>query len=183
MAELEGSRAALEARSVKVVVVAFGAPKGARLWLQQTGCSLDLVLDPHRKIYRSFGLISSCAKVMNFDSMLRYSEYQAADRSFPEFPMHMLEDIYQMGGDFLLSGTNKVLLSHPSKYPMDRPTLGDILRTASGSTELVAKEASGSGTPMHADDVTPRSHNTVKRCDRCQAVLTGLPLLPLRSLL
>lgn len=90
---------------------------------------------------------------------------------------------FQMGGDFLLSDTNKVLLSHPSKYPMDRPTLGDILRTASSSTELVAQEASSSGAPVHANDVTPHTHDTVKRCDRCQAVRTGRPFLAVRSLL
>lgn len=90
---------------------------------------------------------------------------------------------FQMGGDFLLSDTNKVLLSHPSKYPMDRPTLGDILRTASSSTELVAQEASSSGAPVHTNDVTPHTHDTVKRCDRCQAVRTGRPFLAVRSLL
>lgn len=42
-----------------------------------------------------------------------------------------------MGGDFLLSEAGKVLLSHPSKNPHDRPSVTDILRAsdpAGGST-------------------------------------------------
>lgn len=40
---------------MKVVVVSFGALEGARLWLQQTKCSLDFVLDPQRKVDYSLG--------------------------------------------------------------------------------------------------------------------------------
>ncbi|KAI3364491.1 hypothetical protein L3Q82_011272, partial [Scortum barcoo] len=120
--------AALEARSTRVVVVAFGSVEGARLWLEQTGCTYDMLLDPQRKIYRSFGLGSSYAKVMKFGCLLRYSEYEAAGRDFPDFPPRLLEDIYQLGGDFLLDAAGKVLLSHPSKNPLDRPSVTDILQ-------------------------------------------------------
>lgn len=130
MSELGAGQAALEARSTRVAVVAFGSVEGARLWLQQTGCTFDMLLDPQRKIYRSFGLGSSFAKVMKFGCLLQYSEYGAAGRDFPDFPPHLLEDIYQLGGDFLLDAAGKVLLSHPSKNPLDRPSVTDILQVA-----------------------------------------------------
>ncbi|CAK6983798.1 selenoprotein L [Scomber scombrus] len=101
---------------------------GARLWLEQTGCTFDLLLDPQRKVYRSFGLGSSYSKVMRFNILLQYSEYGAADRDFPDIPSHLLEDIYQMGGNFLLDEGGKVLFSHPCKNPLDRPALSDILQ-------------------------------------------------------
>lgn len=34
----------------------------------------------------------------------------------------------QMGGDFLLDEAGKVLMSHPSKTSLDRPTVKDILQ-------------------------------------------------------
>lgn len=130
MAELEASQAVLKARSVKVLVVAFGVVEGAQLWLEQTGCTFDIVLDQQRKVYRSFGLGSSYAKVMKFGCLLQYSEYGAVDRDFPDVPHRLLEDIYQMGGDFLLDAAGRVLLSHPCKTPLDRPTLRDVLQAA-----------------------------------------------------
>ena len=43
-------QADLEARSLRVLVVSFGVSEGARLWLQQTGCNFDMMLDPERKV-------------------------------------------------------------------------------------------------------------------------------------
>ncbi|KAF3850178.1 hypothetical protein F7725_019897 [Dissostichus mawsoni] len=102
--------AVLEARSVRVVVVAFGGLQGAQMWREQTGSTFDMLLDPQRK----------------------YSEYPAVGRDFPDMPPHM-EDIYQLGGDFLLDEAGKVLLCHPSKSPMDRPSVEDILQAAGSS--------------------------------------------------
>lgn len=48
------------------------------------------------QVYRSFGLGSSYADVMRFDCLLRYSEYEAADRNFPDFPSSLLGNIYQV---------------------------------------------------------------------------------------
>uniref|UniRef100_A0A3B4H5T4 Uncharacterized protein n=1 Tax=Pundamilia nyererei TaxID=303518 RepID=A0A3B4H5T4_9CICH len=126
---LTANQALLEARSVRVLVVSFGSVEGAQLWLEQTGCTFDILLDPQRKVYRSFGLGSSYAKVMKFGCLLQYSDYVVANIDFPDFPHRLLEDSYQLGGDFLLDSAGKVLLSHPSKNPLDRPTLEDVLQS------------------------------------------------------
>ncbi|CAG5928458.1 unnamed protein product [Menidia menidia] len=129
---MAANQALLEARAVRVLVVSFGGPEGARLWLDQTSCPFPMLLDPQRKIYRSFGLGSSYAKVMRFGCLLQYSEFVAAGRDFPDVPPRLLEDIYQMGGDFLLDDGGKVLLRHPSKIPLDRPSVDAILQAAGG---------------------------------------------------
>eukprot|EP00064_Thunnus_orientalis_P019427 superscaffoldBa00004860_g19545 len=82
------------------------------------------------EVYRSFGLGSSYTKVMRFGCLLQYGEYGAVDRDFPDVPPHLLEDIYQMGGDFLLDEAGNVLLSHRPKNPLDRPTVQLILQAA-----------------------------------------------------
>ncbi|KAM9840293.1 uncharacterized protein ACBR49_015695 [Aulostomus maculatus] len=135
LSSLRVLQAALEARSVRVLVVSFASVPGARLWLEQTGCTFDMLLDPHRQVYRSFGLGSSYSKVMNFSVLLQYSEFGAVDRDFPDVPPHLLGDLYQMGGDFLLSEAGKVLLSHPSRNPLDRLSLQDVLQASAAADE------------------------------------------------
>uniref|UniRef100_A0A1A8M3X6 Selenoprotein L n=1 Tax=Nothobranchius pienaari TaxID=704102 RepID=A0A1A8M3X6_9TELE len=125
---------------MQVLVVSFGSVEGAQLWLQQTGCTFQMLLDPQRKIYRSFGLGSSYLKVMKFGCLLQYSEFRLADRDFPDFPSRLLEDLYQLGGDFLLDDTGKVLLSHPSKNPLDRPSLMDVLQAAADERQHTDQE-------------------------------------------
>lgn len=41
---------------------------------------------------------------------------------------------FQLGGDFLLDNTGKVLLSHPSKSPLDRLSLTDVLQAAAAES-------------------------------------------------
>ncbi len=43
-------QADLQARSLKVLVVSFGSFEGAQLWLEQTGCTFNVVLDQQRKV-------------------------------------------------------------------------------------------------------------------------------------
>ncbi|XP_016519343.1 selenoprotein L isoform X2 [Poecilia formosa] len=95
VAELEANQTLLEAQSVQVMVVSFGSVEGAQLWLEQTGCTFEMMLDSQRKVYRSFGLGSSFSKVLKFGCLMQLSEFSAADRDFPDFPHRLLEDIYQ----------------------------------------------------------------------------------------
>lgn len=119
------------------------------MWLEQTGCQYDLLLDPNRKIYRAFGLGSSYAKVIKFGCLLQYSEFVVAGKGFPDIPHRLLEDIYQMGGDFLLDQGGQVLLSHPCETPLGRAALGDILQAATctpaGTSADTAADAPGTG--------------------------------------
>ncbi|MED6294476.1 hypothetical protein CHARACLAT_021413 [Characodon lateralis] len=120
----------LEARSVQVMVVSFGNVEGAQLWLEGTGCTFKMLMDSQRKVYRSLGLGSSFSKVLKFGCLMQFSEYSIANRDFPDVPHRLLEDIYQLGGDVLLDEMGKVLFSHPSKDPLDRPSLTDVLQAA-----------------------------------------------------
>ena len=48
------------------------------------------------------------------------------------------EDIFQLGGDFLLDGTGKILFAQMSKSPVDRPGVDEIL---SAENETLATDA------------------------------------------
>uniref|UniRef100_A0A8B9J996 Uncharacterized protein n=1 Tax=Astyanax mexicanus TaxID=7994 RepID=A0A8B9J996_ASTMX len=111
-----------------------GSLEGAEFWLTQTGYEFDMVFDPERKVYQAFSLGSSFAKVMKFSNMLRYSEYYVSRRSFPQVPPQFIEDLFQMGGDFVLDEGGTVIFSHQCESPVDRPSVQNILAALSASS-------------------------------------------------
>uniref|UniRef100_A0AAY5KNJ6 Selenoprotein L n=1 Tax=Esox lucius TaxID=8010 RepID=A0AAY5KNJ6_ESOLU len=119
----------LDAHSVRVLVVSFGCREGGQLWLEQTGCKYNMLLDPERNVYKAFGLGSSYTKVMSFRSLLKYAEYIVLGQEFPDIPPRFLEDLYQLGGDFVLDEEGKVIFSHPCRNPLDRPKVEHIVAT------------------------------------------------------
>ncbi|GLD47761.1 uncharacterized protein AKAME5_000186000 [Lates japonicus] len=125
--DLEKNQRSLDAHSVEVVVVSFGCQEGALHWLQETGCQYDMLLDPERKIYTAFGLGASLKKVLNFNNMLLYAEYVADNMEFPRGLPSIQDDMFQLGGDFVLDEHGRVLFSHCCQSPIDRPSVEDIL--------------------------------------------------------
>ncbi|KAL0967418.1 hypothetical protein UPYG_G00251980 [Umbra pygmaea] len=90
-----------------------------------------MLLDRQRTVYRAFGLGSSYSKVMSFKSLLKYAKYVASGQDFPDIPPRFLEDLYQLGGDFVLDEGGSVILSHPCKNPLDRPEAAQVVANIS----------------------------------------------------
>lgn len=67
-------------------------------WATWKPCLFFLKRGGLLQVYRSFGLGSVYADVMRFDCLLRYSEYEANGRNFPDVPAYLLGDIYQVPG-------------------------------------------------------------------------------------
>ncbi|XP_070776856.1 prostamide/prostaglandin F synthase-like [Enoplosus armatus] len=125
--DLEKNQSSLDANLIEVVVISFGCQEGASHWLQETGCHYDMLLDPDRKIYAAFGLGASLKKVLNFSNMLLYAEYVVDDMEFPRGLPSIQDDMFQLGGDFVLDEHGRVLFSHCCQSPIDRPSVEDIL--------------------------------------------------------
>jgi len=112
----------------KVVVVSFGASKGAEKWLEETGSGLDMYLDTERHIYSLVGLGRSVAKVWSMATVRYYAEQKAGGRALPTALADVEDDPLQMGGDFTLDTQMKIVMAYPSKTPKDRPSVQHILR-------------------------------------------------------
>ncbi|XP_006798722.1 uncharacterized protein LOC102777867 [Neolamprologus brichardi] len=125
--DLQKNQSSLDAHSVQVVVISFGCQEGASHWVEQTGCQYDMLLDPSRKMYSAFGLGASLKKVLNFGNMLIYSEYVANDMEFPRELPWIQDDMFQLGGNFVLDEHGRELFSHRCQSPIDRPSVEDIL--------------------------------------------------------
>lgn len=110
-----------------MLVVSFDCLEAGQFWLQDTGCKYDMLLDPERKVYTAFGLGTSYIKVYNFNNLLKYAEFIVLSRQFPKRPSVCSSDIYQLGGDFVLDEGGRVIYSHPSRGPLERPAVAEIL--------------------------------------------------------
>jgi len=117
-----------------VVVVSFGSLQGAAGWLKDTGCKLEMFLDPDRSLYRALGLPRSVSKVWGISTIHFYAGELASGRSLPKSQQEE-DDPLQMGGDFTLSRTGRLLLCHPSTNPRDRPSLEQIVAAIKESTK------------------------------------------------
>ncbi|KAL2098850.1 hypothetical protein ACEWY4_005330 [Coilia grayii] len=125
--ELEARQGALDQQSVRVVVVSFGCQEGAQHWLEETGCTYDMLLDPQRNVYAAFGFGVSLLQVLGFNNMLQYSEFIMDNFKFPNPLPTIQDDMFQLGGDVLLDDAGKVLFSHRCTSPLDRPKVDAIL--------------------------------------------------------
>lgn len=125
--ELHKNQKLLQSQDVRVVVVSFGCRDGAAHWIKETGCAYDMLLDPQRQLYVAFSLGSSLWKVLNFRNMLVYGEHVAQDLQFPRELPSIQDDMFQLGGDFVLDEHGTVLFSHSCQSPIDRPSVYRIL--------------------------------------------------------
>lgn len=125
--ELHKNQKLLQSQGVRVVVVSFGCRNGAAHWIRETGCDYDMLLDPQRQLYIAFSLGSSLWKVLNFRNMLVYGEHVAQDLEFPKELPSIQDDMFQLGGDFVLDEHGTVLFSHCCQSPIDRPSIYRIL--------------------------------------------------------
>jgi len=117
-----------------VVVVSFGSLQGADGWLKDTGCKLEMFLDPDRSLYRALGLPRSVSKVWGISTIHFYAGEVASGRTLPKSQQEE-DDPLQMGGDFTLNRTGLLTLCHPSSNPRDRPSLEKILAVVRESSK------------------------------------------------
>jgi len=118
----------------RVVVVSFGSLQGAAGWLKDTGCKLEMFLDPNRSLYRALGLPRSVSKVWGISTIHFYAGEVASGRTLPKSQQEE-DDPLQMGGDFTLNRTGQLVLCHPSSNPRDRPSLEKILAVVKESSK------------------------------------------------
>mmetsp|Transcript_10293 Transcript_10293/g.14893 ORF Transcript_10293/g.14893 Transcript_10293/m.14893 type:complete len:97 (-) Transcript_10293:196-486(-) len=61
-------------------------------------------------------------------------------------PQRIVEDPNQLGGDFLVNHEDRImLLHHPSRTPIDRPSIHDVLLSVNPHLDMESHEVDGSG--------------------------------------
>jgi hypothetical protein len=82
-----------------------------------------MLLDPERKVYRSYKLKRSWLSSWNLKTLAYYVRALMGGREW----RGIIGDSAQLGGDFIIGQDGMFLLKHPSKEATDRPRVSEIL--------------------------------------------------------
>jgi peroxiredoxin len=113
----------LERRGAEVVLISFGAPEVARVWLEEMCPSFRLLLDPERNVYRAYGLQRSWRRSWNLRTLWRYMQLLSSGRKW----RGIKGDSAQLGGDFVIGRNGTIRLAYRSHDPTDRPSAAQLL--------------------------------------------------------
>jgi peroxiredoxin len=109
--------------NVEVLLVSFGAPEVAKIWLEESCPEFRLLLDSERAAYRTYGLERSWLRSWNLKTLWRYIQLLSAGRKW----RGIQGDSSQLGGDFIIDKEGIVRLAYRSHDPTDRPTVTNLL--------------------------------------------------------
>ena len=114
-----------EARNAHIVVISFGRPDQARIWLDQTNVPFTLLLDPERKAYRAYGLENSLLRSWGLNVWQRYAQLLLKGREW----RGIQGDSGQLGGDVIVDSSAHIRFVYRSHDPTDRPDVHMLLAT------------------------------------------------------
>ena len=110
---------------MKVAVVTFENDFLARCYVEDTALIWPILIDTTREVYQSYGMLAASfwdiwgvkTWKVYFKELLKGNTLKKSDG-----------DIYQRGGDVLISPDGIVRLHHIGEGPADRPAVEQILR-------------------------------------------------------
>ena len=124
MAQLCRQQDELKRLNATVLVISFSnSTEAARAWLKEICPSFTMLLDPERKVYRSYGLKRSWLRVLNPPAAWDYIKLLLSGQ-----PVRRIEaDPYQLGGDFIVDTQGFLRLAYRSRVATDFPSMADLL--------------------------------------------------------
>ncbi len=106
-----------------MLLVSFGAPEAAKVWLEEMCPSFQLLLDTERTSYRAYGLERSWLRSWNLKTQWYYLRAILSGRKW----RGIQGDSAQLAGDFVISPDRKLLLVYRSHDPTDRPKVSELI--------------------------------------------------------
>ena len=115
-----------------VVVVSFAPMDRLSGYIERLKLPFPVFSDESRKLYQAFELRrGSFFQVWNLRALKRYKELLSKGRKLQK-PAEE-DDLYQLGGDFLLGKSGAIIYRYPSRGPEDRPSAEVILNAVRSS--------------------------------------------------
>ena len=127
----------LEKFGVQAIVISFSSR-----WLFEAFAkdyahpNFIFLRDPDLKAYKAFGLKKAkLSEMLNPGVALKYFSLILKGEKIKKTS----EDVYQLGGNFILDPDGSVIYSHPSKHPNDRPSIQELIEVFKKNTPLTAR--------------------------------------------
>jgi peroxiredoxin len=112
------------ALGAEIVVISFVQPERLSQYLKAHPWPFRVLADPSRTVYRAFGLGSATwMQILQPRVIARYFGLIFRGR----MPHMAHEDVHQLGGDFVLDRTGRVVFEYRSRDPADRPRVSELL--------------------------------------------------------
>ncbi len=124
MAQVVAHREQFEAANVQIATISFGTEYWSNVWLQETQSPFPFLVDQELIAYRAYGLEHSAWRAWSLRNLLYYAKAKRQGRE----TLGNRGDTHQLGGDFVVGGNGRLLLAHPSRDPVDRPSLDQLLQ-------------------------------------------------------
>jgi peroxiredoxin len=113
----------------RVIALSFVEPKRLRAYLDRHPSSIPVLADPQRHAYQAFGLgRATWFELVRLRVIARYVWLILRGRR----PRMAQEDVHQLGGDFVLDRSGRVVFAHRSTDPSDRPAVSELLNAVRG---------------------------------------------------
>jgi hypothetical protein len=110
----------------EVLAVSFSPPARVSAFLRQYPLPFAAVSDPERQAYRAMSLERTTWKAMLRPGTIWRFVKLTCRGWLPKKPAKG-DDVFQLGGDFVLDERRNVIYAYRSAEPTDRPKAGDLL--------------------------------------------------------
>jgi peroxiredoxin len=130
LGEVAANVGRLQAAGVRVLAISQATPAVLATFLRDHLQPVPVVCDPDRAGYRAFGL-ERTSWLSFFRPSVLWGYLRLIARGGRVRKPYPGEDVLQLGGDFLLDRSGRVVFAHPSRAATDRPGIDVLLAATS----------------------------------------------------
>jgi AhpC/TSA antioxidant enzyme len=126
LGEVSGNLAKLEAVGLSVLAVGHAPPEIVKQFIEREKLLFPIVTDPERVGYKSLGL--GRVKLWHFLRPRILGNFlKLLFKGQKIRRLTWTEDVFQLGGDYIVDRNRKILFAYPSQDATDRPSIATIL--------------------------------------------------------
>lgn len=116
----------IESTGAKILAVSFGSPEQVADYREHFSVSVAMASDERRALYRAYGLgRGSIATVYGLAAVRQHLRLRA--RGFAAAPSSPEQDTLQLGGDFVIDRSGRIVMAHRSRSGDDRISVREIV--------------------------------------------------------
>lgn len=123
---MDAARDGFAARGCSVLVVVQAKPEFLAHYLTRRSYGVAFASDPERVVYRAFGLERTPFRTFLRPRVL-LGYLAGMLRGYAPRTPYQGEDVFQLGGDFILDNAGRISFAYRSRNPTDRPAVSRLL--------------------------------------------------------